>query len=298
MDTQSAASYVRQLQAPLVGSFISLIFYGISCVQTFFYFQTYPNDRKLLKWMVAVIWILESVHSGFIISFNNSYFINGFSDPAIFEHIIWDFMVNIEIGFIIILIVNLFFIWRVWMLSRRAWVIVLLLFLVIAPYGVYCQELVFLTYSILMPAVLASVSILIGFFDNTWTSFMEHALAIAAASMGATVLADTLIASTLAYYLYSRRAQSSTRMVTRLLAYVVGTGALTSIFSVIELICILSSPNTLLSLLFELIQVKIYANSALLSLNLRQYQRQEDVVPSLGNVNTTSGDSKLFITPV
>ncbi|KAL4076697.1 hypothetical protein V8B97DRAFT_1915580 [Scleroderma yunnanense] len=244
MDTQSAASYVRQLQAPLVGSFISLM-------------------------------ILESVHSGFIISFNNSYFINGFSDPAIFEHIIWDFMVNIEIGSYSPI--------AMWCLLI-CYIPVKLLYLasvdVIQKGLGHCPTFVSGNCSI-CNRLSFNIDRRHSFFDNTWTSFMEHALAIAAASMGATVLADTLIASTLAYYLYSRRAQSSTRMVTRLLAYVVGTGALTSIFSVIELIC-----------------VKIYANSALLSLNLRQYQRQEDVVPSLGNVNTTSGDSKLFITPV
>ncbi|KAL4064289.1 hypothetical protein V8B97DRAFT_1319017 [Scleroderma yunnanense] len=110
--------------------------------------------------------------------------------------------------------------------------------------------------------------------------------------MGLAALEDTAIASTLACYLYSKRTPSSTQLITRLLVYVVGTGALTSMFSIIELISILASPNTLLYIPFALIQVKLYANSALLSLNLRQYQRGKHVVTSLGECNITLGNNR------
>ncbi|KAL4066915.1 hypothetical protein J3A83DRAFT_244545 [Scleroderma citrinum] len=105
---QAAAAYADLLQAPFIGSFISLIFYGVSCVQTFVYFQTYPDDHRLLKWMVVVIWypainafedplisymwcfrILESAHSGFAIAFNNSWLVGGYSDPVVLQHIVW-----------------------------------------------------------------------------------------------------------------------------------------------------------------------------------------------------------------
>ncbi|KAL4076705.1 hypothetical protein V8B97DRAFT_1915587 [Scleroderma yunnanense] len=165
-DSQSAASYVHLLQPPFIGSFISLM-------------------------------ILESAHSGFTISFNNSYLIGGFNDPTIFGHMIClrcrDSMVTVEIGFVIILVVNLFFICIqeglghfptcTEELNRQQ------SFLVIAPY------------------VLALVSMWIGhhsFFGDTWTSFQGKAYALVAASMGASVLGDTLIALTLVYYLHSK----------------------------------------------------------------------------------------------
>ncbi|KAL4072766.1 hypothetical protein V8B97DRAFT_348743 [Scleroderma yunnanense] len=128
---QAAAAYADLLQAPFIGSFISLIFYGVSCVQTFVYFQTYPDDHRLLKWMVVVIWILESAHSGFAIAFNNSWLVGGYSDPVVLQHIVWEFVI--------------------WMLSKKL---------------VY-----FLKYSTLVPAVLALVSTLMGFFDDTWSTF-------------------------------------------------------------------------------------------------------------------------------
>lgn len=70
------------MQAPLVGSFFSILFYGISCVQTFFYYQTYPDDNTFLKLLVAIIWILETIQSGFVISFNNAYLIQGFGNVS------------------------------------------------------------------------------------------------------------------------------------------------------------------------------------------------------------------------
>ncbi|KAL4076708.1 hypothetical protein V8B97DRAFT_2022007 [Scleroderma yunnanense] len=233
MDIQSLATYVHPLQAPLIGSFISLIFYGVSCVQTFFYFQTYPDDHILLK-------ILESAHCGFMISFNNSYLIDGFGDLLTLAVISW--------YFVLILIVNLFFIWRVWVFSKKIWPV-----------------------CILVPLTV---------------------------SMGIAALGDTLMASTLAYYLHFKRTQSSTRLITRLLAYVVATGALTSILSIAELISITASPNSLLYVPFALVQVKVYANSALLSLNLRQYQRKprHDLTLPLGESNSTPDHSKTSLT--
>ncbi|KAL4071804.1 hypothetical protein J3A83DRAFT_2911308 [Scleroderma citrinum] len=268
MDIQSIAADVRSLQAPLIGSFISLIFYGVSCVQTLFYFQTYPGDHILLKCLIAVIWILESAHCGFMISFNNSYLIDGFGDLLTPQIIAW-FCSHPRRELILYLAS---------VVSRNVWLVNLLVFIEISRY------------------VLSTASSSLAFHvDVTWKSFKDHAYAPLAVSMGVATLGDTLITLTLAYHLHSKRTQSSTQLVTRLLAYVVGTGALTSMFSIVKLISILASPNTLLYVLFTLIQVKIYANSILLSLNLRQYQRRQDVVLSLGVPNITLDDRTTLI---
>ncbi|KIM64660.1 hypothetical protein SCLCIDRAFT_1213166 [Scleroderma citrinum Foug A] len=112
-----------------------------------------------------------------------------------------------------------------------------------------------------------------GFHYSTWEPFKDHIYLPLTVSMGLAALEDTLMALVLAYYLHDKRAQGSMQMVTRLLAYIIGTGALTSLIAIMELVAILASPNTLLFLSFVLIYAKIYTNSALLSLNLRQYHR-------------------------
>ncbi|KAL4065254.1 hypothetical protein J3A83DRAFT_438076 [Scleroderma citrinum] len=136
--------------------------------------------------------------------------------------------------------------------------------------------------------------------DVTWGSFKDHVYVPLAVTMGAGVLGDTLMASILAYYLHSKRTQGSAQLITRLMGYVVGTGAFTSMFAAIELIAITASPNSLLYVAFAVIQVKIYANSALLSLNLRQYQRKprQDVALPLYDSNTTPDNSKTSLAPI
>ncbi|KAL4076704.1 hypothetical protein V8B97DRAFT_1485284 [Scleroderma yunnanense] len=146
---QTLSLYTHSLQGPLVGSFFSMLFYGISCVQTFFYYQTYPDDNKLLKNLVAIIWTIESVYTGLMISFNSSYVINGFSGLVGLNQIIWDLLVTVETGFVVIFIVNLFFTWRVWAFSKKHWAVCLLRLLVIA-YIIsifHCSWYLFNTYS-------------------------------------------------------------------------------------------------------------------------------------------------------
>ncbi|KAL4071806.1 hypothetical protein J3A83DRAFT_4236488, partial [Scleroderma citrinum] len=115
--------------------------------------------------------ILESAHSKFTIASNNSWFVGGYSDPVILQHIVW---------------------YKIWMLSRRAW-----LFLVIGQCSVFHHQLVyFLKYSTLVPAVLASVSTLMAltnsFFDDTWATFKNH------------TYVNHILSATLAYYLHSK----------------------------------------------------------------------------------------------
>lgn len=253
---QSLGSYARVLQGPLIGSFISILLYGVSCVLTFLYFQTYPDDHVWLKCLVTIIWILESIHTGFLVSFNNTCFINGFGDLVVLRRIPWDLLVSFEISFLITLIVNLFFIWRVWRFSKKIWAVGLLLLLSTTRY------------------VIATVALSLGFHYSTWASFKDHAYALLAVALGVAILGDTLLALILAYYLRDKRTPGSAQLVTRVLAYVVATGALTSMVVIMELIFILVFPDNLAFVPFGLVLVRLYANSAMLSLNLRQHQRK------------------------
>ncbi|EGO02931.1 hypothetical protein SERLA73DRAFT_176401 [Serpula lacrymans var. lacrymans S7.3] len=104
---------------------------------------------------------------------------------------------------------------------------------------------------------------------------------------------DLLIAGTMAYYLHRARS-SVTRwlltsscykhhlltydfssktdsLITKLLIYTVGTGALTSMVGFAALIMYLEERNTLYFLGVILVQVKVYTNSVLTSLNVRKY---------------------------
>jgi hypothetical protein len=42
------------MQAALSGTLATMLLYGVTCMQTFHYWQTYENDRKTLKFMVIL----------------------------------------------------------------------------------------------------------------------------------------------------------------------------------------------------------------------------------------------------
>ncbi|KIM53176.1 hypothetical protein SCLCIDRAFT_457164 [Scleroderma citrinum Foug A] len=252
-------SYARVLQGPLIGSFFSMLLYGVGCVQAFFYFQTYPDDLVRLKCLVAIIWILESIHTAFLISFINTCFINGFGNLVVLDRIPWDLLVSFEISFLISFIVNLFFVWRVWIFSEKIWAVGLLV-----SSSTYDQCMVGLDKSQLLLStaryVIGTVALALG-----WESFKDHAYALLAVAMGVAILGDALLALILAYYLRDKRTPSSAHLVAQILAYVVGTGALTSMVIIMDLVSILASPNNLIFIPFGMVLARLYANSALLS---------------------------------
>ncbi|KAL4076729.1 hypothetical protein V8B97DRAFT_1491912 [Scleroderma yunnanense] len=115
MTSTSMASYAHEvLQAPLIGSFFSLLW-----------------DLNVL-FQVAVIWILETIQSGLTISFNNTYLIRGFGNMSVLSHIAWNLVVyttqsfmsssdwlmvpkvSCQVGLVVIFLVNMYFTWRVW----------------------------------------------------------------------------------------------------------------------------------------------------------------------------------------
>ncbi|KIJ64883.1 hypothetical protein HYDPIDRAFT_28237 [Hydnomerulius pinastri MD-312] len=243
------------LQPPLIGSLFAMLVYGITCLQTFFYFQTYPHDPIFMKLTVALIWILETVHTGFMISFLNFYLIEGFGNSLVANSVNWDLLANLITGFGVLYTVNLYYTWRSWKLSRNCAVGVLL-------------------------AVLASVRLAFGIvaaafcfpYGRTWQTTRQHILWGITSTLALGTVEDTLAACIVAYYLYTGRSgmNSTNHIVGRLLAYTMATGALTALFEAIELVLFLVYPNNILYLGLVLVQTKLYANSLLMSLNLRK----------------------------
>ncbi|EGO28593.1 hypothetical protein SERLADRAFT_413437 [Serpula lacrymans var. lacrymans S7.9] len=89
------------------------------------------------------------------------------------------------------------------------------------------------------------------------------------------VVHDFLTACVMAYYLHRARSgigcSNIDGLVNRLLIYIVGTGGLTSVLGFIALIMFMEEQHTLHFSGILLVQVKIYANSILTSLNARKY---------------------------
>jgi len=255
------AEAISLMRGPLVGTFLGSALYGISCMQAFFYFQTYENDSRRLKMMVAILLIMETAYTATSMWAMDDYLVAHFGNTSILERGTGAFAMTYIIGFIIDFYVYLYFTWRIWLFSTNKWIFFFMCTMCISrvALGIY--------YSLL------------GAMHPTWVTGLEASRTVFLA-MGALFIAgDTFSASVMAYYLAksrswlhnveSHRPRRMETVINRLLMFAVATGALTSVMGVIILILGILQPHGLAFLGPAFVQLNLYSNSVLASLNIR-----------------------------
>ncbi|KAG9313208.1 hypothetical protein JVU11DRAFT_6667 [Chiua virens] len=66
------------------GTILSTAFYGVACMQTFFYYVHYQNDRMRMKVFVAIVWMLNTIHEALCITGSYKYVMSGLVNPLAF----------------------------------------------------------------------------------------------------------------------------------------------------------------------------------------------------------------------
>ncbi|KAF8825079.1 hypothetical protein HHX47_DHR7000773, partial [Lentinula edodes] len=75
--------------AMYIGAMISMSLYGITTLQTYFFFLNYVQDHISIKALVAVVWVLDTVRSGLMCHAMYQYLIMGYIYPEIFDSGTW-----------------------------------------------------------------------------------------------------------------------------------------------------------------------------------------------------------------
>jgi len=105
------------LGAVFLGNLTAAILYGVTCVQTFIYFQTYPKDAVSLKATVFFLWICDSVHLALITHGVYFYAVTNFANPAPLQVPTVSIMVSMAMTAISDVTIKYIFAHRVWKLS-------------------------------------------------------------------------------------------------------------------------------------------------------------------------------------
>jgi len=92
-------------------------------------------------------------------------------------------------------------------------------------------------------------------------------------TLGVMAFLDFVVASSLCYLLLTSRTgfSSTDSFLTKLVAYVINTGCLTSVFSMIALITVAAMPRNLISVGVGFLIARLYINSYIALLNARYY---------------------------
>ncbi|CAA7262348.1 unnamed protein product [Cyclocybe aegerita] len=256
--------------ASFLGTVAASILYGITALQIYLYYITYPKDWRFQKVAVGILAGLDTIHLGLTIHAVYHYVITEFGNLAAQQFVVWSFKLQIAVNVVIVLMVQSLYTLRVWKLGRhhsRVWPIIVIA-LVGAGYiiGIY---LAVETYRLNTFADLKGMN---------WVVY---------ASFSSATSVDIAIATAIVYYLRAARtsfAGTNNRIIS-IMRYVLISGFLTSACSLTALITYAALPNTLVFLGVEFLLTKLYINSYIAMLNARTSVR--DTESSSANVSVS-----------
>ncbi|KIJ63605.1 hypothetical protein HYDPIDRAFT_113084 [Hydnomerulius pinastri MD-312] len=251
----------RSWGSTLAAVYISLVFYGISILQTFIYYVKYPNDNVYLKLLVLLVFLQDTVHAFLTCIGVWNYLILHFGDLAYVELTHPPLLLSIIVTYLVSFTVQSFFIYRIWFLSkdRFKWTFPVLL----------------------MPFVTAQP----GYTANAMVNTSVQALSgpyltkLANAANGSAAAVDISITIALCTLLGMGRTgfnKNTDRMLLRLIVISVNTGLCTAVLAFLSVILLVIFPNDLIFTGVYFPLCTVYCNTLLANLNVRSYARGGD----------------------
>lgn len=245
------------LGSAFVGFAASCLFFGVFLIQTWTYYERYPNDRPLYKFLVGYVLILQVTDQVFIGHGTYYYCISRYGQAirVITEPAIWSLVAQVMLGAVVGAIVKICFALRVWRFSgNNRFVTATLLILVFVSFGFAVGYSVqgFLLPSIdQLPSLKTSASL----------------------ALGTGALTDILTAASLCFYLRRYRTgvnKKSDSLVNSLMIYAVNSGIITSMASLSTLVTYDLMSNNFIFMGIYFVLSKFYAVSLMATLNTRR----------------------------
>ncbi|KAK7689036.1 hypothetical protein QCA50_007727 [Cerrena zonata] len=277
----------------IIGGFIegigiANVFYGISIAQAYVYMKKCDKDPQWIQWLAAGVMLLETGNTIFLQRQQFFYSVLAIENSHLVTRIDWS--VPTAVGFEILseIIVQCFYIHRMWMFSKNLILTVGTVILLICRHGIfmYCMSDT-IKY-------------------DTWTElhvskgFMPSLISTATII----VLSDGIIAVTMAYYLYRSQSQLRRRAcVIYLIQYVaLLTGVMKdpeyrhlAYFVLRKHWCYpsyVAAPNSLLFCAFIILYARAVSNALFGALNARHVLRAKIEQPiTLGRTSLYSGSA-------
>ncbi|OCH87970.1 hypothetical protein OBBRIDRAFT_759000 [Obba rivulosa] len=235
----------------LIGTVFNIMLYGIMITQTFLYFTVYKQDKLWMKLFVCLLFLCDTLNSVFDIVFVYVPLVNKFGDPGALSYATWVFATDPAMTAIIALQVQLFFAWRVKVLTGSIPAVVLI---------VICSLFQFFGG--------LGTAIAVGMIPE-FVQFQRFK-AIVIVWLAFSSIADVAITFALVWHLRKHKTgfAATDDIVNRVIRMTVQTGLVTALWASIDLVAYLTSSSGL-HLIFNIPLAKLYTNSLMSSLNSR-----------------------------
>ncbi|EKM52683.1 uncharacterized protein PHACADRAFT_261275 [Phanerochaete carnosa HHB-10118-sp] len=264
----------------LVGTFLNVFLYGIMVTQCTFYYSRYPKDRIWLKCLVVGLLIADTTNCVFDICWIYDNLVNHFGDVPYLESGNWVFATDPAMVGIISCTVQLFFAWRVKVLTNNLWVV----------------AIISLTAS---TSFFGGVGTAIAIhFVPQFEQFQKFEVIVIIWLIGAAVC-DAMITLSLTWHLRRHKTgfSGTDDILNKIIRLTVQNGLLTAVWASIDLVVYLSTP-TGLHLAFNFPLAKLYTNSLMSSLNSRsgwRYQTSEHTDQKSRDMGVGGGGRRLDV---
>ncbi|KAJ3920369.1 hypothetical protein F5877DRAFT_77184 [Lentinula edodes] len=288
-----------------------------ACIQTWYYY-IHQKDRWPLRFLVAAVMIVDTLHQALIAHTVYTYLITNFGNAPELLNTVWSLLAEVLVN-VRILDYHL----GIWATSDHrsdsrasrlylfkgsynppiineggrqsyppitvSWLIESGNFLLVAAE--------FVSVFVFGVIGLTRVHTFVELSDILKASYFDYGLSITVNVLAA--VADTYIAGLLTLLLHTSRTgfQRSDSIINKLIIFSINTGALTSLCAIASMLSILLAPATFIYISFFFCMGRLYANSLLATLNIRTLIRKEggsNVQASgdtgsipLGNYNTS-----------
>ncbi|KAH7880853.1 uncharacterized protein C8R40DRAFT_310 [Lentinula edodes] len=241
------------------GVIATSVFYGVTILQTIFYFQTYPDDKTFIRIVVLFVWALDTLDLFLVVNGLWTWSIANFANPLALLEVPWSINAEPVVTATISTAVHLFFqprfmAYRIRTINQR-----------LTPIAVIVGIVTFFSWTLGLYATIH------GF--TTRGSIENVTQALRWTDIGANVSAaalDVTITVTLCLQLYFSNHGFETFPKTRRI--------------IIDVITFFAAPKTLVYYAFLCMTSKAYTNTFLAQLNARVYIRRESD-KSLSNMN-------------
>jgi hypothetical protein len=247
--------------ATLIGLFLSTVFYGVTLLQTYQYYNKYGGEDS--RYLLILVGVLTALDSFAVISNMQScyfYLIHNFANPLAILRIDWSLTFSVISTACVAFLVQCFYAYRVWILSSRS----LLAPIVIVIFGLASFVLAVVYMSLM--------------FHNGSLLYIPTITWISSSSLGCSLGADILIASTMVLYLSRGRQQGfdkTDHVLRKLMIYTINTGLITTVCTTITLVLGEVLSSTFYNTIFYYPLSKCYVNSMLAFLNARESLRTQ-----------------------
>ncbi|KAJ6520330.1 hypothetical protein C8R45DRAFT_1086203 [Mycena sanguinolenta] len=245
------------LGALIAGAMVSVGLSAVVGFQAFLYFQIFPQDTLRYKLLVAWIWLTDAGHTISVCVMIWQYGVLNFTNPAILLEILSGFPILVVFTLVATLNANVFYAWRIHKMSKYNWWLT----------GPICFLCITRTGLGLYSAIQLTVL-------KNWLALKPIKPAIVSA-MAVSAATDVLISAARYYHLRDlKQGYTATQeMVDTVVIFTINDGILTCTTVGGAMACFLGMPRNFVWIGIYGTVAKLYSNSVLATLNLRNWYR-------------------------